>query len=421
MKEIQQLRRIAVKLGVSGTAIPLAETKLYKGGYGFVVLQAYVPVTQNRSPTTSPLCTVHRTTLDKFGNRKQFNKDKFNLLYVSDAEIENAKYMVFECPLPKPFTETIGELELTFTYSEVNTANKAATRLASGIYRTEVGESDVSDGDTIDPVGGELARLNDMSVKVEQLEDSVDALLQPPDCTDADKVGTPNVELTDDGRLKFSELKGNKGDTGEITIGKVETVEYDKFAKVHNTGTTTDAVLEFEIPQGKPAFVKIGKVVTLPPGSPARVENVGTLNDLVLDIYIPEGVGFKADKTYPSIEAMNEGYATDGVRLYGFVIINTGNTEDEDNAKLFIKTESGYEFLTDLSGAQGIKGDKGDKGDKGEKGDSGILMQVEAGFFRMEVRDDGHLYVVTPDWEVSALRIDRDEDSPTYGHLILTI
>ena len=123
MKEIQQLRRIAVKLGVSGTAIPIAETRLYKGGYGFVVLQCYVPNTQNRSPTTSPLCTVVRTTLDKFGNRKQFNKDIYNMLYTTDAEIENAKYMVFECPLPKAFTDTVGELEIVFTYSELNAEN----------------------------------------------------------------------------------------------------------------------------------------------------------------------------------------------------------------------------------------------------------------------------------------------------------
>ena len=415
MKEIQQLRRIAVKLGVSGTAIPLAETRLYKGGYGFVVLQAYVPYTQNRSPTTSPLCTVFRTTLDKFGNRKQFNNDKYSLLYVDDAEIENAKYMVFETPLPKAFTDTVGDLELVFTYSEVNTENKAITRLASGIYKTTVADSDVSTGDTVDPTGGELARLNDMTVKVEQLEDSVDALLQPPDNTDAGKVGTPSVELTEDGRLKFSELKGDKGETGEITVGRVKSVNYDEPLKIENSGTTTDAVLDFEIPQGKPAFVQIGKVVTLPPESKAQVVNVGTENDPVLDFYIPEGVGFKADKTYPSIEAMNEGYATDGVRMYGFVIIDTGNTEDEDNAKLYIKTPDGYEFLTDLSGAQGIKGDKGDKGDPG------YMLPLDSGFFRMEVRDDGHLWLVSPNIEESPMRIDRDPESPTYGHLILTI
>ncbi len=215
MQEVQHLRRIAVKLGTSGTAIPIAETRLYKGGYGFVVLQCYVPNTQNRSPTTSPLCTVFRSTVDKFGNRKQFNKDIYNMLYTTDAAIENAKYMVFECPLPKAFTDTVGDLEMVFNYSEVNADNKAAVRLASGVYGTTVEDSDVSSGETVDPVGGELARLNDITVKVEQLEDGVDALLQPPDNSDADKVGTPNVSLTEDGRLKFSELKGEKGDTGD--------------------------------------------------------------------------------------------------------------------------------------------------------------------------------------------------------------
>ena len=416
MKEIQQLRRIAVKLGVSGTAIPIAEARLYKGGYGFVVLQCYVPVTQNRSPTTSPLCTVFRTTLDKFGNRKQFNKDIYNMLYVDDAAIENAKYMVFECPLPKAFTDTVGELELVFTYSEVNGDDKAATRLASGIYKTNVGDGDVSDGATVDPVGGELARLNDMTVKVEQLEDSVDALLQPPDNSDADKVGTPSVSLTDDGRLKFSELKGEKGDTGEFKVGKVTTVAYTEPAAVTNSGTTSDAVFDFDIPQGKPAFIKIGKVVTLPPESEAMVVNVGTENDPVFDFYLPEGVGFRISKTYESIEAMNAGFETDDVPQYGFVIIDTGNVDDADNAKLYIKKPDGYEYLTDLSGAQGIKGDKGDKGDTGEPG---IMLPVPTGFFRMEVRPDGHLWLVSPDIEESPMHVDRDTESPTYGHLII--
>ena len=418
MKEIQQLRRIAVRLGVSGTAIPIAETRLYKGGYGFVVLQCYVPNTQNRSPTTSPLCTVFRSTVDKFGNRKQFNKDIYNMLYVDDAEIENAKYMVYECPLPKAFTDTVGELEMVFTYSEINGDDKAAVRLASGIYRTSIADSDVSDGDTVDPVGGELARLNDITVKVEQLEDSVDALLQPPDNTDVNKVGTPNVSLTEDGRLKFDELKGEKGDTGELTVGTVKQVGYNEPLKIENSGTASDAVLDFEIPQGKPAFVKVGKVATLPPESDAQVINVGTENDPVFDFYLPEGVGFRISKTYESIEAMNAGYATDDVPLYGFVIIDTGNVDDADNAKLYIKKPDGYEYLTDLSGAQGIKGDKGDKGDTG---DPGILIPVPSGFFRMEVRADGHLYVVSPDWEENPMHVDRDEESETYGHLFITI
>ena len=75
-----------------------------------------------------------------------------------------------------------------------------------------------------------------------------------------------------------------------------------------------------------------------------------------------QGEGFKISKTYPSIEAMNAGYATDGVPLYGFVLIDTGNVEDEDNAKLYVKGETAYEYLTDLSGSQGITGPEGPQG-----------------------------------------------------------
>lgn len=361
MQEIQQLRKIAVKLGTSGTAIPIAETRLYKGGYGFVVLQCYVPITQNRSPATSPLCAVFRSAVDKFGNRKQFNKDIYNMLYVNNTEIENAKYMVFECQLPKAFTDTVGELEMVFTYSEVNTDNKAATRLASGIYKTNVGDSDVSDGETVDPVGGELARLNDMTIKVEQLEYSVDALLQPPDCTNAYKVGVPNISLTEDGRLKFDELKGEKGDSGELRVGVVKQVGYDKPPKIENSGTATDAVLDFDIPQGKPAFVKIGKVVTLPPETQARVVNVGTENDPIFDFYIPEGIGLRADITYPSIEAMNSGFATDGVRLNGFALIVADDVENKDNGKLYIKTDTEYKYLAYLCELMNFQDDEARK------------------------------------------------------------
>lgn len=81
-----------------------------------------------------------------------------------------------------------------------------------------------------------------------------------------------------------------------------------------------------------------------------------------------QGEGFKISKTYPSIAAMNAGYATDGVPLYGFVLIDTGNVEDEDNAKLYMKGETAYEYLTDLSGSQGITGPEGPQGATGPAG-----------------------------------------------------
>ena len=87
-----------------------------------------------------------------------------------------------------------------------------------------------------------------------------------------------------------------------------------------------------------------------------------------------KGDPFSIAKIYSSVAAMNAGYATDGVAKGAFVAIDTGNVEDEENARLYIKGESAYVFLTDLSGAQGMKGEKGDKGDtgpQGEKGDTG--------------------------------------------------
>ena len=71
------------------------------------------------------------------------------------------------------------------------------------------------------------------------------------------------------------------------------------------------------------------------------------------------GEGFSISKTYTSVAAMNAGFATDGVPLNAFVLIDTGNVEDADNAKLYVKRDTGYSYLTDLSGAQGIKGEQG--------------------------------------------------------------
>ena len=84
-----------------------------------------------------------------------------------------------------------------------------------------------------------------------------------------------------------------------------------------------------------------------------------------------KGEGFSISKTYASVEEMNAGFSSDSVPINGFVLINTGNVDDEDNAKLFVKLSDGYSYLTDLSGPQGIKGDKGDQGDKGDPGTPG--------------------------------------------------
>ena len=87
------------------------------------------------------------------------------------------------------------------------------------------------------------------------------------------------------------------------------------------------------------------------------------------------GEPFTVKMTFPSIAAM-EAYVPDPE--HGKPVINSGEfvmitstVSDPDNAKLYIKTDLGYSFITDLSGAQGMKGDKGDRGEQGYKGDRG--------------------------------------------------
>lgn len=76
------------------------------------------------------------------------------------------------------------------------------------------------------------------------------------------------------------------------------------------------------------------------------------------------GEGFQITKTYSSVEAMNNDFDNPDIKIGDFVLINTDNVEEEDNARLYVKGETQFSYLTDLSGAQGIKGERGEKGDK---------------------------------------------------------
>ncbi|MBS6678027.1 MAG: collagen-like protein [Clostridiales bacterium] len=83
------------------------------------------------------------------------------------------------------------------------------------------------------------------------------------------------------------------------------------------------------------------------------------------------GEAFTIAKTYESVAAMNSGFATDGVKEGQFVMIDTGDVEDEDNAKLYIKGAEAYRYITDLSGATGLTGPAGEQGPQGIQGPKG--------------------------------------------------
>lgn len=153
---------------------------------------------------------------------------------------------------------------------------------------------------------------------------------------------------------------------GNLVISNSQEVmkEADAAAKKAN-----DAVAEIEQKAATGEFsAKITEVsaVTGESGTQATVQNIGTEQNANFVFTIPKGdtgEPFRIKKTYSSIDKMNIGFYTDDDVLEGqFVAIDTGNVNDEDNAKLFMKGKTGYSFVTDLSGADGLTGPPGPQG-----------------------------------------------------------
>ncbi len=100
--------------------------------------------------------------------------------------------------------------------------------------------------------------------------------------------GTPT-----EGVLDFGIPQGPKGDGGEVTVGQVAAVPPGSPPTVTNSGTSTAAVLDFGLPQGvkgDSGEMSVGQVAAVPPGSPPTVTNSGTSTAAVLDFGLPQGV-----------------------------------------------------------------------------------------------------------------------------------
>lgn len=173
----QLLRKLALKLDVSGTAQVINSTRLYKGSYRFVGLQAYVPVTQNRDADSTPLCTVAAVITDSRGQRQQAGATFYNLLFVETVKLDGYDYLLFECPLPKPFTDIVGNLEFFLNYSEITSSGLLSARMPTNLYRTTVDEGGETDGKIdVDLKSQEAAQINANTIAIEKLWEAVDEL-----------------------------------------------------------------------------------------------------------------------------------------------------------------------------------------------------------------------------------------------------
>lgn len=83
----------------------------------------------------------------------------------------------------------------------------------------------------------------------------------------------------------------------------------------------------------------------------------------------PQGEPFTIKKTYSSVAEMNADF--NNMNLNDYVMI-ANSVEQEDNAKMYVRGEEEWLFITDFSGAQGIQGERGLQGIQGEQGVPGV-------------------------------------------------
>lgn len=83
------------------------------------------------------------------------------------------------------------------------------------------------------------------------------------------------------------------------------------------------------------------------------------------------GLGFSIVKSYTSVAALTADTSPTGIVTGQFAIIETGDTSNAENSRLYLWNGSAYSYVSDLSGAQGIIGPTGAVGYTGSFGATG--------------------------------------------------
>lgn len=186
-------------------------------------------------------------------------------------------------------------------------------------------------------------------------------------------------------------------DTSAIAYGKTA---YEYAVEQGYTGTEEDfGKMLNEVPNAvkdaKQAIKDSKEVLQNPP---KIVDGNWYIYDYVNDTYQDSGINAVGDaftivKTYSSVQAMEDDYNNPEVKAGQFVMIDTGDVENEEDSRLYLKGNTEWKFISDLSGAQGIQGlsayqvavQHGFEGTeaewlislKGEKGETGSGLNIK--------------------------------------------
>jgi len=146
------------------------------------------------------------------------------------------------------------------------------------------------------------------------------------------------------------------GPRSTIVIGDVVDVDFGNPSTVTNVGTTSDAIFDFELQTGRASTLAVGTVTTGTYYSDATIENVGTTSDAIFNFSIPQGIpgDFQPGLTPPTNP------------LAGQVWYNTAT------GRAYIYHDSFWvEFSPGFTGQQGPQGPAGPAGADGADGADG--------------------------------------------------
>jgi hypothetical protein len=166
----------------------------------------------------------------------------------------------------------------------------------------------------------------------------------------ADGAQGPQGEAGPMGPAGADGLPGEKGDTGDVGPAGPQGVQGEKGDKGDQGEMGPVGPQGLKGDQGD-----VGPVGAQGPMGPQGIQ----------------GKAFAISKIYSSVASLNADTNPSGISAGEFAAISTGSTNDEDNAKLFLWTGSGWTYITDLSGADGMQGPQGPTGAQGIQGEQG--------------------------------------------------
>lgn len=149
--------------------------------------------------------------------------------------------------------------------------------------------------------------------------------------------------------------KGDKGDTATVSVGSVQS---GAIAEVINSGSNTDAILNFTLPKGDDGAAATIQVGTVTSGANASVSNRGTSSQAIFDFILPKGEkgdvgqGINILGDYDSLAALQSAHPT-GNPGNAYMV---GATAPKD---LYIWDAATRSWKNE-GALQGVKGEKGD-------------------------------------------------------------